>query len=187
MQTTETLIDTYVTQLCRTVSSLPKEPLFNMIDMLQDARATGKHVFIFGNGGSASTASHMVCDFGKNTRREGLAGMKVVGLNDNMATFSAYANDEGYISVFSQPLKSLANAGDICIAISGSGSSPNVIQGVKMAREMGLSTIGLTGFDGGLLKDFVDVCLIVPSDSMEQIEDVHLILDHILTIALREL
>jgi D-sedoheptulose 7-phosphate isomerase len=98
---------------------------------------------------------------------------------------TAYANDEGYENVFSEPLLSLAESGDVAIAISGSGNSPNVLKGVQIAKELELKTIGLTGFEGGKLKDMVDICLVVPSDSMEQIEDVHLIVNHILTVLLR--
>jgi D-sedoheptulose 7-phosphate isomerase len=97
----------------------------------------------------------------------------------------AYANDEGYDNVFSEPLLSLAEKGDVAIAISGSGNSPNVLKGVHTARQLGLKCIGLTGFEGGKLKETVDTCLVVPSNSMEQIEDVHLIINHILTGLLR--
>ncbi len=98
---------------------------------------------------------------------------------------TAYANDEGYENVFSEPLLSLAESGDVAIAVSGSGNSPNVLKGVQIAKELELKTVGLTGFEGGKLKDMVDTCLVVPSDSMEQIEDVHLIVNHILTGLLR--
>ena len=112
--------------------------------------------------------------------------LRVMTFNDNMPTFSAFANDEGYDVVFSEPLKSMAEAGDLVIAISGSGNSPNVLNGVKAAREMGLTTIGLTGFAGGKLKDAVDICVVVPSNRIEQVEDVHLVLDHLLTIILMQ-
>ena len=127
----------------------------------------------------------MACDFGKNTRSADKPRLRVISLTDNLATLTAYANDEGYETVFSEPLKSLAEPGDLVIAISGSGNSPNVLNGVKTAHAMGLMTIGLTGFQGGKLKGLVDVCLVVPSNSMEQVEDVHLVLDHILTILMK--
>ena len=98
---------------------------------------------------------------------------------------TAYANDEGYETVFSEPLISLAESGDVAIAISGSGNSPNVLRAVQVAKELKLKTIGLTGFEGGKVQDMVDTCLVVPSDSMEQIEDIHLIVNHILTCLLR--
>jgi D-sedoheptulose 7-phosphate isomerase len=185
MQPDQAVIENYLSELSDVLSAIPREPLFKIIAAIKQARADGRHIFIFGNGGSSSTASHMACDFGKNTRAADKPRLRVISLNDNMASLTAYANDEGYEVVFSEPLKSLAEPGDLVIAISGSGNSPNVLNGVKTARETGLMTIGLTGFQGGKLKDFVDVCLVVPSNSMEQIEDVHLIIDHILTVILK--
>jgi D-sedoheptulose 7-phosphate isomerase len=179
------VIDQYLFQLCAVIDKLPRQPIYEILRLLRDAQANKRQVFIFGNGGSAATASHMVCDFIKNTIRGDRTRMKVIGLVDNMPTFSAYANDEGYDRVFAEPLESLGEAGDLVIAISGSGNSPNVLRGVETARGKGLTTIGLTGFAGGKLVDLVDVCLIVPSNSMEQVEDFHMVIDHLLTICLR--
>lgn len=179
------IIEQYLNQLRDVLSVLPRQPLYEILDLLRQARAEKRKIFIFGNGGSAATASHMVCDLIKNARRPDRERMKVIGLVDNMATFSAYANDEGYENVFAEPLEALGEEGDVAIAISGSGNSPNVLRAVEVARRKGLKTVGLTGFSGGRLKDLVDFCLIVPSDRMEQIEDVHLIIDHLLTVTLR--
>lgn len=181
----EEFIEKYLRQLSEVISQLPRKPLYEIINLLREARAEKRHIFIFGNGGSAATASHMVCDLIKNSRRQDRERMKVVGLNDNLPTLSAYANDEGYESVFAEPLESLGQSGDVAIAISGSGNSPNVLRAVEVAHKKGIKTVGLTGFSGGKLKDMVDVCLIVPSNYMEQIEDIHLVVDHLLTIALR--
>jgi D-sedoheptulose 7-phosphate isomerase len=180
------IVNNYLVALRGVIDEMPHEPLVEAIALLKQARMEGRTIFVFGNGGSAATASHMVCDLGKNTRREDLPPVRVIGLNDCMPIFSAFANDEGYESVFAEPLRSLARPGDVAIAISGSGNSPNVLNALHAAREMGLTTIGLTGFQGGRLKDMVDVAVIVPSDSMERIEDMHLIINHILTGALRE-
>jgi D-sedoheptulose 7-phosphate isomerase len=179
------IIDQYLIQLCEIIEKLPRKPLNEILALLREAQQSKRQVFIFGNGGSAATASHMVCDFVKNTIRPDRTRMKVIGLVDNMPTFSAYANDEGYDRVFAEPLESLGEAGDLAIAISGSGNSPNVLRGIETARRKGLTTIGLTGFQGGKLVDLVDVCLVVPSNSMEQIEDFHMVIDHLLTICLR--
>ena len=179
------VIDEYLNQLSRVIAALPREPLLEILRLLRIAQAEKRQIFIFGNGGSAATASHMVCDFLKNTIRLDRKRMKVIGLTDNMPTFSAYANDEGYDQVFCQPIESLGERGDLAIAISGSGNSPNVLHGVQTAHRLGLTTIGLTGFAGGKLVDLVDVCLVVPSNSMEQIEDLHMVIDHVLTISLR--
>jgi D-sedoheptulose 7-phosphate isomerase len=182
----EITIETYLAGLGRTLAALPRAPLLQILATLRQARGAGSRVFIFGNGGSAATGSHIACDFGKNTVRPGRPRLRVIALNDNVPTFSAYANDEGYDRVFAEPLMTLAEAGDVAIAISGSGNSPNVLRAVEAGRSLGLTTIGLTGFAGGKLAGLVDICLIVPSDSMEQIEDAHMVIDHVLTVALRE-
>lgn len=175
----------YVSDVKETLDKLPLDDIQTVAEMLFAVWESERQVFVMGNGGSAATASHMACDFGKNTRSPDRRRMRIISLNDNIPTMMAYANDEGYENVFAEPLISLAEEGDIAIAISGSGNSPNVLKGVQTARELGLITIGLTGFKGGKLRDLVDTCLIVPSDSMEQIEDVHMIIDHLLTGLLR--
>lgn len=180
------MMEQYLGELQGLLQKIPLARLAEISAALKQARAEGRRIFIFGNGGSAATSSHMACDFGKNTRSTTQGRMRVICLNDNMPTFSAYANDEGYDVVFAEPLKSLAEPGDVAIAISGSGNSPNVLAGVLTAREMGLQTIGLTGFAGGKLVGVVDLCLVVPSNSMEQIEDVHMIIDHMLTMILKQ-
>jgi len=180
-----TTIDKYLVQLIRVIEALPRDPLLDILKRLRRAQEAKRQIFVFGNGGSAATASHMVCDLMKNAVKSKRARLKMIGLADNVPTMSAYANDEGYEYVFAQPLESLGEAGDLAIAISGSGDSPNILKGVETARRKGMATIGLTGIGGGKLGDLVDICLVVPSDSMEQVEDMHMIVDHLLTIALR--
>lgn len=186
MQTDEVVVEKYLSELANVLNNIPRKPLLDIAAALKQARMAKKHIYIFGNGGSAATASHMACDFGKNTRMAAKPNMRVMTFNDNMPTLSAFANDEGYEVVFSEPLKSMAEPGDLVIAISGSGDSLNVLNGVKAAHEMGLTTIGLTGFAGGKLKDLVDICVVIPSNSIEQVEDVHLIIDHMLTLILMQ-
>lgn len=175
----------YISQLTKVLTDTPRDVMVEIVSTLRKAREDGQRVFVFGNGGSAATASHMACDLGKNTRISGRPRLRIICLNEGIPTMTAYANDEGYENVFSEPLLSLAESGDVAIAVSGSGNSPNVLKGVQIAKELELKTVGLTGFEGGKLKDMVDTCLVVPSDSMEQIEDVHLIVNHILTGLLR--
>jgi len=163
------------------------EPIQQAIDALHQARVDGRQVFIMGNGGSASTAGHMVCDLAKNTRHPDWPGYRVIGLSDNMAIFSALANDHGYENVFALQLANLMNAGDIVVAISTSGNSPNVLQAVKLADERGGTVIGMTGFNAGKLGSMVDIHIHVPSDCIEQVEDVHLMLEHLITRELREI
>lgn len=180
------MVADYFEELKNLIDAVPQEDLVAIIETLQKARLEEKTIFVCGNGGSASTASHMVCDLGKNTRRPTKNRLRIIGLGDNIPSMTAYANDEGYDRIFAEPLLSLMKAGDILLAISGSGNSPNVLQAVEAAKEMGGFTIGLAGFEGGKLKPMVDQCLVVPSDNMEQIEDLHLIVNHVLTMALRE-
>ena len=111
-------VNEYITTIMETIRQLPVELIEEVIDTLHQARLSEKQVFIMGNGGSASTASHFVCDLAKNTRKEGWPHYKAIGLTDNMAIFSAYANDEGYDNVFAQQLASLISPGDIVIGIS---------------------------------------------------------------------
>jgi D-sedoheptulose 7-phosphate isomerase len=176
----------YISELKQTLDALPMENIDRVITILHEARMRGRQIFIMGNGGSASTASHMVCDLGKNTRHQGWPNFKVIGLADNMAIFSAYANDEGYENVFCNQLDSLLLPDDVVIAISASGNSPNVLKAVELAGSQGATTIAFTGFNGGRLAYLVDVNLNVPSNSIEQVEDIHLMLEHLITKVLRE-
>jgi D-sedoheptulose 7-phosphate isomerase len=150
------------------------------------ARAAGRTVFFFGNGGSASTASHFVTDITKVAARGPGRRTRCISLNDNVPGVTALANDSDYSRVFVEQLKVLAEPGDVAVAISGSGNSPNVLEAVKAARQIGVTTIGLTGMGGGKLKELVDVPVVVPSDSMQHTEDTHVVLLHLLTAYLRD-
>ena len=185
MSEKENFVKMYTSQLAEVLSALPEDKFVEINNVLQDARETGRQVFVIGNGGSAAAASHMVCDFGKNTREAGKNRMRAICLNDNAPSVLAYANDEGYDVIFSEQLLTLGRPGDILIAISGSGNSANILKAIETARQMDIKVIGLTGFKGGKMKDMTDICLIVPSDSMEIIEVVHLIINHILAGLLR--
>ena len=179
-------ITSYISILQKTMSQLPVDLIARTIDVLQNARLSGKQVFIMGNGGSASTASHFVCDLAKNTRRAGWPHFRVIGLTDNLAIISAYANDEGYERVFEQQLINLIRPGDLVIAISASGNSQNVLNAITEAKKHDATTIGFTGFDGGRLASMVDINIHVPSDIIEHVEDMHLILEHMIVKALKE-
>ncbi|HXQ78884.1 MAG: SIS domain-containing protein [Thermoplasmata archaeon] len=161
-----------------------------IVPILLRARTEDRTIFFFGNGGSASTASHFVTDIAKvagGTEGRGPGRrFRCVSLNDNIPGMTAWANDVGYAEIFSGQLKALAVQGDVAVAISGSGNSPNVLEAVKIARALGVTTIGLTGMGGGKLKDLVDVAMVVPSNSMQHTEDTHLIVLHVLTAYLRD-
>jgi D-sedoheptulose 7-phosphate isomerase len=180
-------IDDYFQQLKDTLDQIDRDTVTKAIAWLHDARVNGRTIFIMGNGGSASTATHFVCDLAKNTRHMGALPFKVVGLTDNMALLSAYANDEGYENVFAQQLANLVQPGDIVIGISTSGNSPNVLRAITLAKEREARTIGFTGFNAGELGPMVDLQLHVPSDCIEQVEDIHLIFEHLITKVLREM
>jgi D-sedoheptulose 7-phosphate isomerase len=177
----------YINEFKSVLDKLPSEQIEEVTNLIHFARLKGHRVFIMGNGGSASTSSHMVCDLAKNTRLHGLPALKVIGLADNMAILSAYANDEGYENVFSEQLANLVEPDDIVIAISASGNSKNVLKAIELANHLGASTVGFTGFDGGKLGPMVKFHLHVPSDCIEQVEDIHMMFDHIITKGLKEL
>ena len=160
------------------LASIPEHGVSLLVETLRKALHDDQQVFVFGNGGSAANASHFVVDMIKSTVRSDQPRYKIICLNDNMPTVTAYSNDVSYDVIFSEPLAALAEPGDVAIAISGSGNSPNVLRAMDTAAEMGLTRIGLTGFAGGKLKSKCDVCVVVPSDSMQVIEDAHLVILH---------
>ena len=159
-----------------------------LIGALADAYREGRFVFICGNGGSGANASHLCEDLGKGTLSdfEGQKRLKVISLTDNTPYILAWANDEGYERIFVEQLKNLAQPGALLIAISGSGNSPNVLRAVAYANANGMHTFGITGFDGGRLKQIANRCLHVPSVDMGMVEAVHGVVFHYLVDALYE-
>lgn len=178
------------TEYLQTVASvlprIPHEPIGQIIATLRRAQAEGRRIFTCGNGGSSANASHFVNDMLKSTIRPDRPRLKLICLSDNISTLTAYANDVSYDVIFAEPLTSLAEPGDVVIALSGSGNSPNVLRAMDAARALGLVRIGLTGRDGGKLKENCDICVIVPHDSMQVIEDAHLVILHAVFLALCE-
>lgn len=168
------------------LAQLDTAALDTILEILERARAERRHIFVFGNGGSASTASHFAADLQKNTVRSHMPRFQVTCLNDNVAIFSAYANDDGYECVFAEPLISHADPGDIVLAISASGNSPNVLRAIQAANERNLVTIGFAGMTGGKLAQMAQHCIIIPSDSYEHIEDAHLMLCHALVATIKQ-
>jgi D-sedoheptulose 7-phosphate isomerase len=180
-------VNSYIEELQQTMNQLSKERIEQVIQLLVEARMSRRQVFIMGNGGSASTASHFVCDLAKNTRKSELPNYRVIGLTDNMAIFSALANDEGYESVFAQQLVSFVQPGDVVIGISASGNSPNVLNAMEVANMMGATTVGFTGFNGGRLSSLVDYEIHVASNCIEHVEDIHLMLEHLIVKAIKDM
>ncbi len=179
-------IKTYLNRLQETIASLPTELIDQAVATLLECAHTGHRVFIFGNGGSAATASHFACDLAKNTVILGAPPFRVIALTDNMALMTAWANDTAYDNVFSAQLSPLVQAGDVVIGLSCSGNSTNVLKAMTLARQQGATTIGFTGDQGGQLKDLVDLCILAPSPYIEQQEDIHLILEHCICAAIRD-
>jgi D-sedoheptulose 7-phosphate isomerase len=149
------------------------------IDVLFEAYEDDKQIFIFGNGGSAGTSNHMVNDLSKGTSVEGLKRLKVIGLSDNMSLLTAYANDCGFETVFEEQLKNLLNPGDVCIAISCSGNSPNVVRAAEYARKNNAKVISLVGFTGGKLKPLSDVAIYFETHNYGICEDAQLMFSHL--------
>jgi D-sedoheptulose 7-phosphate isomerase len=178
-------LDEYLKELKKSLDNSSRDNFGQIAEALLDAREKGKHVFIFGNGGSASTASHMACDLGKGCTVGGKKRFKPICLSDNIPLMTAWGNDTAYEHIFSEQLENLVEEGDVVVGISGSGNSPNVLNALKVARKRNAKTIGLTGFQGGKMKDLCDICLIVPSDNMQRIEDAHLVLEHALSLYMR--
>jgi D-sedoheptulose 7-phosphate isomerase len=178
-------ISAYLSGIQTTLSNLPTDAIEEVVHLLREARIQKKRVFLFGNGGSAATASHLACDLAKGTSINGNPRLRTMALTDNMPLISAWANDSSYDNIFAQQLEDHVEPGDIVIGISGSGKSPNVLNAMRVARTAGAITVALTGFDGGDLKSLADICIIVPDNSIDQVEDVHLMLGHVITSCLR--
>lgn len=179
-------VSSYFAGLQQCFGELSAEKLEQVVQILRDAQRAGRTIYVLGNGGSASTSSHMAVDLGKGTSKNARPRLRMVSLADNIGLITAWANDVNYEEVFSQQLENLLRPGDVVIAISASGNSPNVLRAVKQANEKKATTIGFIGFGGGKLKDLVQVDLTVSSRNYGQVEDFHLSLNHILSQYLTE-
>ncbi len=180
------MIEDYVSQVKAALGKLPIDKIAQVVERLEEPRLQGKSVFLFGNGGSAATASHFASDLSKGAICAGKPRIKASALTDNIALLSAWANDTAWENIFAEQLENFVEPQDIAIGISGSGNSVNVLKGIEVAKSKGAFTIGFTGFDGGKLKDIVDIAIVVPNNNMEQVEDIHLLLEHVITTCLRE-
>lgn len=176
-------IEDYFKKLKLSMDAVPADKIEKIADILYAAYKDTKHVYIMGNGGSAATAAHMVCDMAKGTIWPVAPSEKrfrVICLADNIPLMTAWTNDIEYSQVFREQLLDVVEKGDVVIGISASGNSMNVIKAIEYANSCGAVTIGLTGMGGGKLKEVAKECIVVNSDSMERVEDVHHILAHII-------
>lgn len=151
-----------------------------LMNAIEDSRQKNATIYIMGNGGSATTASHFANDFNKGISEYIEQKFRFICLNDNIATVMAIANDIGYDAVFEFQLRGKMKPGDLVIGISGSGNSANVLNAVALAKKEGISTAGLTGYDGGKLRKLVDIPVHVPIMSMQVTEDIHMVFDHLM-------
>jgi D-sedoheptulose 7-phosphate isomerase len=168
----------YIGELCGLLDRFDMERFQQLVEKLLDAYHDAHGIFVMGNGGSAATASHFACDINKGCCLDLKKKFRVICLNDSLPTIMALANDLDYAAVFVEQLKNFFVPGDLVIGISGSGNSPNVLNAIQYARENRGYTIGLTGYSGGRLSHMVDLAIVTPSDDMQKIEDMHMILVH---------
>lgn len=176
------------------LSELPLDGLRQICDVIYEAYEKQRTIFVFGNGGSASLASHLACDLGKGTHAprpealdmEAVPRVKVLSITDNVPMITAWGNDSAYEDIFVEQIENFIEPRDVAFGISGSGNSPNVLKALNLARQKGATTVGLTGFQGGKMKNLLDYGIVVPSDSMQHIEDVHQVLVHLVFLDIRD-
>ena len=178
-------ITRYMAELSQSMLRMPVDSIVRLADLIFECYRRGGTTLLMGNGGSAATASHFVCDLAKGTRADHVPAVRAVALTDTTALLTAWANDAGYQHIFSQQVAALSRPRDVVIAISASGNSPNVVAALRAARQARATTIALTGPGGGLLARVADLCVTVPGRSIEQIEDAHLAVAHCVAIDLR--
>jgi D-sedoheptulose 7-phosphate isomerase len=175
----------YMTGLCEVLSGLPFHLVDQISETLYDAHLQGRTTYLLGNGGSAALASHMACDLGKGTIAPGRPRFSAVSLTDNVPLLTAWANDFQFEDIFAQQLLNVVEKGDVVFAITTSGNSLNVVKALEVGRDAGALNIGITGFDGGRILGLCDLCLVVPSENVQHIEDAHLCLAHSVFSAVR--
>jgi len=178
-------ITNYFAELEQMVQTISRTHLQQVLSLLEDAYHHGHRIFIMGNGGSAATASHFALDLAKNTITPGAPRLKAISLTDHVPLITAWSNDTAYEHIFEEQLANLIEAGDVVIGISASGNSPNVIAAMRLAKQTRSATICLLGAKGGVLKTLVDAYILAPGQNIEQEEDAHLILAHVITRHMR--
>ncbi len=177
----------YKTDLLQAIDTIDLDKVQQAVNMLANAREQERHIFVCGNGGSASTASHFACDMVKGASFNRASRFRIMALTDSLPTLTAYSNDVNYECVFVEQLKNFAKSGDIVMAISGSGNSPNVLRAVEYGNSIGCRTIALTGRDGGKLGSLAQTNIQVAHQHMGRIEDVHMIVTHMICYSFMDL
>ena len=180
------IVETYLTELETAIANLSRDGIRAVVAALAEVWERSGTAYIIGNGGSASTASHMMNDLMKFTSIEGRQRFRAVALTDNVPLMTALGNDVAFEDIFVEPLRNLIGPDDALIALSGSGNSPNILKAIEYANSVGATTIGLCGSPGGRLATLAKLVVRVPADRIGQQEDGHLILNHVVASALRE-
>lgn len=170
--------DQYSEMLNSTMENLKREDIQRLFDLIEETRKNGKHLFILGNGGSAAAASHWVCDFGKGINTKDSKRLKIFSPVDNGAIFSALGNDCGYETTFVEQMKNFMEAGDLVLTFSVSGSSSNLVEAHRYAKEIGAKTACVVGDKGGKIIEMSDFAMVIPSTNYGVVEDIHVILGH---------
>ncbi len=178
-------ITTYFTEIEQMMRAVSQEHLLSVLHILEDCYYNGHRVFIIGNGGSAATASHFALDLAKNTIMPQVPRLKAISLTDHVPLITAWSNDTAYEHIFAEQLANLIEPGDVVIGISASGNSLNVINALLLAQQSRAYTIGLLGATGGRIKEIVDAYVLAPGQNIEQEEDAHLIIAHVITRHMR--
>ncbi len=168
----------YIEELKKVLDDFPHDRFEKLIEVLLESYEKGRHIFVMGNGGSASTASHLACDINKGCCLNRDKKFKMICLNDSVSTMLAYANDLSYEEIFVEPLKNFFDPGDVVIGISGSGNSANVLRAIQYANENEGITVGLCGFSGGKLYQMAQIPLLVRVDDIQKVEDIHMVIVH---------
>jgi len=175
--------DSYISELKKTLDSLPRAPLEQFWQLVEDVRESGACIHFIGNGGSAATPSHSAGDWSKEL------SVRTISHTDNVASLTAWANDTDYSNVFVGQLSTFISEGDLVVAFSGSGTSPNVVNGLEFASKNGCSTVAVSGniggSEGGKIAEIADVAIVAPTGSMERIEDIQLVINHIVKEAIK--
>jgi D-sedoheptulose 7-phosphate isomerase len=179
-------IVTYFAELEQMMRAISLPDLKKVLGILEEGYHNGHRIFVMGNGGSAATASHFALDLSKNTIMPGAPRVKAISLTDHVPLITAWSNDTHYEHIFEEQLANMIDPGDVVIGISASGNSANVINAVKLAQRNRAATIGLLGAKGGKLKDMVDAYVLAPGQNIEQEEDAHMILTHVITRHMRK-
>lgn len=181
-----TQVSNYLEQEKTLLQAIDMHQISDVISILENARLNGKRIFVMGNGGSASTASHFCCDLNKCVCPNSPSKFKFICLNDNIPTMLAYANDFSFDEIFVSQLENLYETGDVICGISTSGNSANVVRALQWGKMQSATTIAITGFDGGMCSSNADYVINIPCNNMQMVEDCHLIINHCIVSALNK-